>query len=108
MVSFSGQVLPRRMRFLPDDAERRLMTLHKFRSLSGLLCLSAILATSCGNSPKPEAASPAVPETHDAGSPAGPDSGQPNLAVGSDGTTYLSWIETDENGEPALKFSALK
>jgi hypothetical protein len=45
---------------------------------------------------------------HDAASPAGADSAQPNLAAGADGQTYLSWIETTDSGEPALKMAIHK
>lgn len=38
-------------------------------------------------------------------SPAGPSSGQPNLTVGPDGTAYLSWIETTDQGLSVLRFA---
>ncbi len=40
-------------------------------------------------------------------SPAGPDSGEPNLAVAEDGTIYLSWLEFDPAEGHALKFARL-
>ena len=38
-------------------------------------------------------------------SPAGPNSGQPNLTSGPDEKVYLSWLETSEDGVRALKFA---
>ena len=37
--------------------------------------------------------------------PASGESGQPNLAVGSKGDTYLSWIEVDSAGMKSMKFA---
>jgi hypothetical protein len=38
-------------------------------------------------------------------SPAGPNSGQPNLAVSPDGRVYLSWIERVEGNRASLRFA---
>jgi len=40
-------------------------------------------------------------------SPAAPGSGEPNLAVGADGSVYLSWLEPDPSEGHALKFAWL-
>ena len=40
-------------------------------------------------------------------SPAGPGSGEPNLAVGPDERIFLSWIEPAGEGRHALRFAAL-
>jgi hypothetical protein len=82
------------------------MKLHKSRVLvSFILTLLAVL-TSCRQAPP---AAPVSRETlREIPSPAARDSGQPNLAVGPGGEIYLSWIETMESGEPALKFAVRK
>ncbi len=41
-------------------------------------------------------------------SPAGPGSGQPNLAVSSDGRVHLSWIERMGDGRFSLRFATLE
>jgi len=79
------------------------MKQHNFRILPGLLAVAAIVFTSCHQA-KPVAAE----KLQEITSPAGPDSAQPNLAVGPNGQAYLSWIETTESGSPALKFSIRK
>jgi hypothetical protein len=38
--------------------------------------------------------------------PAAPGSGEPNLAAGADGSTYLSWIEPRPDSAHALRFAA--
>src|SRR6266496_5482829 len=38
-------------------------------------------------------------------SPAGVESAEPNLYTGTDGTTYLTWIEKTKNQVPALRFA---
>jgi hypothetical protein len=56
--------------------------------------------------PTPEPSSPARAATADTlRSPAGPGSAEPNLAVGPDGTVYLSWLEPQDSGY-ALRFSS--
>ena len=82
------------------------MKLHKSTVLVGsILTLLAVL-TSCRQTPP---AAPVSAETlREIPSPAARDSGEPNLAVGPSGEIYLSWIETMESGEPALKFAVLK
>src|SRR5438093_2713515 len=42
---------------------------------------------------------------HDVVSPAGKGSGQPNLAVGPGGETYLSWMEINDTGAILLRFA---
>ena len=37
--------------------------------------------------------------------PAGPDSGEPNLTVGADGGVLLSWIEPTADQRHALKYA---
>jgi hypothetical protein len=41
-------------------------------------------------------------------SPAGPGSGQPNLAVGPDGRVHLSWLEPIDDSQRALRASLLE
>lgn len=65
--------------------------------------LAAIMA--CGNS-TPEADSEQAIQLLP--SPAGPESGQPNLFVDENGTVYLSWIEGVDEAQVALKFSVLQ
>ena len=59
-----------------------------------LILITAVLA----------AAAP-VPSINELKSPAPPDSGQPNLAVGPDGRIFLSWIEPAKPQGYALRFS---
>ncbi len=47
----------------------------------------------------------AYPQIRELPSPAGPGSGQPNLAVAADGRAYLSWIEPLGDERFALRFS---
>ena len=64
--------------------------------------LAAIGAMGCGNKqPLP------VNSVREIMSPAGPGSGQGNLATGPNSDTYLSWMET-EGDSPVLKFAAMK
>jgi hypothetical protein len=58
------------------------------------LIITAVLAS----------AAPA-PSVNELKSPAPPDSGQPNLAVGADGRVFLSWIEASEPKGDVLRFS---
>jgi hypothetical protein len=48
------------------------------------------------------------PVAHEIESPAGPQSGEPNLFATSDGRTYLSWIEKISDTRHALRFSIRK
>ena len=50
-------------------------------------------------------ADPACAQLRELPSPAGPGSGQPNLAVAADGRVYLSWIERLDDSRSALRFS---
>ena len=73
--------------------------------LVSLMVTAAVVLTSCGRQAEPVSTGSwrKIP------TPAGPDSGQPNLSAGPAGETYLSWIETDEEtGLPALKFAVRK
>jgi BNR repeat-like domain len=75
------------------------------------LSVALLACTSCGTNKPPEQPQDKSISTaglRDAASPAGADSAQPNLATGADGQTYLSWIETTDSGEPALKMSIRK
>jgi hypothetical protein len=82
------------------------MKLHKPTVLLSLIVTLPVALTSCRQTP------PAAPVSamtlRGISSPAPRDSGQPNLAVGPAGEIYLSWIETTDSGEPALKFAARK
>jgi len=46
-----------------------------------------------------------VARLHEIASPAGGGSAQANLTTGPGGETYLSWMETNDAGWPALKFA---
>jgi len=79
------------------------------RCLFCSLCLTlatGLVLASC-NHAKPVVVAPAD-SVSEITSPAGADSAQPNLAIGPAGETYLSWIETTDSGEPALKFAVRK
>src|SRR5882724_7976805 len=79
---------------------------RNYKIVSGMFVSAAIALTSC-NRIQPTKSMPAE-TVREIASPAGPDSGQPNLTVGPDGATYLSWIETAEDGSPELKFAIRK
>ncbi len=64
--------------------------------MSRLLILAALL-TACAETPA---------EFTEIESPAGPGSGEPSLFVANDGTTFLSWVESSDEGH-ALRFSTL-
>ncbi|MFN0123573.1 MAG: sialidase family protein, partial [Blastocatellia bacterium] len=51
---------------------------------------------------------PGLAQVRELPSPAGPGSGQPNLAVTPDGRVHLSWIERLGEGRFALRFSTLE
>jgi hypothetical protein len=86
------------------------MKLHKSTVLLSLIVTLPGVLTGCRQTPP--AAPVSVPVSlqtlREIPSPAARDSGQPNLAVGPGGEIYLSWIETTESGEPALKFAVRK
>ncbi len=51
---------------------------------------------------------PALPAPTEIPSPAGPQSGEPNLFAASEGTVYLTWFEQDADGPGhALRFATL-
>jgi hypothetical protein len=51
---------------------------------------------------------PAFAQVRELTSPAGPGSGQPNLAVSPDGRVHLSWIERVGEGRFSLRFATLE
>jgi hypothetical protein len=71
----------------------------------GLLSFAVGALTSCSRTDTKPVAAAVIKELV---SPAGPNSAQPNLAVGPNGETFLSWIETGDDGVPALKFAEMK
>lgn len=73
------------------------------RYLAGWIILACGVAA-CSPARAPE--TPAFTLTPLA-SPAAPGSGEPNLAVGADGSVYLSWLEPDPSEGHALKFAWL-
>jgi len=80
----------------------------KLRKSTVLLSLIAALSLlGCRQTPPaaPVLARVSVQTPREIPSPAPRDSGQPDLAVGPNGEIYLSWIETLESGDPALKFA---
>jgi BNR repeat-like domain len=82
------------------------MRLHNSAVLVCLMVAVSALLTSCRQTPPPPpAATVSAATLREIPSPAARDSGQPNVAVGPGGEIYLSWIETTESGEPALKFA---
>src|SRR5687768_2291325 len=58
-----------------------------------------------GCAPQEDAHGPLVIDTM--ASPAGPGSGEPNLASAPDGRIYLSWLEPVDDSTHALRFSTL-
>src|ERR1700738_3618054 len=86
------------------------MKFHKSAVLVRLLVALSIGLVGCRQAPPAGPAStPVSAQTHrEIPSPAPRDSGQPNLAVGPGGEIYLSWIETLDSGDPALKFAVRK
>lgn len=83
------------------------MKLRKSPALLGLIPALYLVLVGCRQTPPaaPAAAPVPVQALREIPSPAARDSGQPNLAVGPGGEIYLSWIETLDSGEPALKFA---
>jgi hypothetical protein len=51
---------------------------------------------------------PSFAQVRELSSPAGPGSGQPNMAASADGRVYLSWIERLGEGRFSLRFSTLE
>src|ERR1700676_515585 len=86
------------------------MKFHKSRVLISLIVTLPLILTSCRQTPPgaPASALVSTETLREIPSPAPRDSGQPNLAVGPAGEIYLSWIETTDSGEPALKFAVRK
>ena len=80
------------------------MKLPSSAALVSLIVTAAVVLTSCRRRAEPTPGE----SLREITSPAGPDSGQPNLATGPAGETYLSWIETTETGSPALRFAVRK
>lgn len=73
---------------------------HRFCALLAIVCLLPAVATAADGGAFPWEEVEAVP------SPAGPDSGQPHLAVSPHGTVVLSWLEPAGDGQ-ALRYSRL-
>jgi hypothetical protein len=73
----------------------------ELRILRATLGLGAILACAA-ESPN---AAPAVESLTMLESPAGPNSGEPNLALDSQGRVHLSWLERDGDSTVALKLA---
>ncbi len=63
------------------------------------LLFTFLFVFGCSSAPEP------LPQPREITSPASPSSGQPNLATGPDGSVYLSWLETLDTGESALKIA---
>jgi hypothetical protein len=68
------------------------------------LLLPALLGTGCAETAG-EARGPG--SVSEISSPAGPGSGEPNLAAGPDGRVYMSWLEPAANSTHALRFAVL-
>jgi hypothetical protein len=84
------------------------MRLPQCKVRVGVLVAAVAALLGCQHdTPAPATTAPAQ-SLREIPSPAGAKSGQPNLAVGPAGETYLSWIETTETGNPALKFAVRK
>ncbi|HVR69669.1 MAG TPA: sialidase family protein [Vicinamibacteria bacterium] len=70
-------------------------------ALAGLVLLAA-----CGGAARQEPAAAVEPgRVRELATPAAPGSGEPNLAAGPDGSTYLSWIEPLPDSTHALRFA---
>jgi hypothetical protein len=74
-----------------------MMKLNRKGAAAALLLLSSLALSGRGQE--------APAQARKLPTPAGPASGQPNLAVGRDGAVYLSWIERLPDQKFALKFS---
>jgi hypothetical protein len=83
------------------------MKLRNSTPLLSLIVTLLFVLTGCRQTPPaaPVSAPATVKTPREIPSPAPRDSGQPNLAVGPAGEIYLSWIETLDSGDPALKFA---
>ena len=68
-------------------------------------CLPLVLLSACTPSAGDDVALTAIDTL---ASPAAAGSGEPNLAVGLDGTIYLSWLEPAGDSAHALRFATLR
>jgi hypothetical protein len=72
-----------------------------YGKLSSVLCVAVIcLASSCGGGDVLRSIREVTPAVMG-------ESSEPNLAVGPNGETYLSWIELSSTGSKSLKFATL-
>jgi hypothetical protein len=68
-------------------------------------CFSSILMVGCSQS---DYDSVALAPIDTLAAPAAAGSGEPNLAVGSDGTIYLTWLEPSGDSAHTLRFATLR
>jgi hypothetical protein len=73
------------------------------------LVLPLLLASCSANTPEPKADTPkptgTLNSTTEINTPAGANSGEPNLHTSASGKTYLTWIERNDSGQASVKFS---
>ncbi|MCH9032777.1 MAG: exo-alpha-sialidase, partial [candidate division Zixibacteria bacterium] len=69
---------------------------------SPIAFMISFLAGACSTMEKSDARKSNITEID---SPAQPGSAEPNLTQGDDGKIYLSWVEKQDDGSQALKFS---
>ena len=104
--------MPRRRKVLHTLTHRESSSVKPQTDLPGAITLIALtvamLTTACshGGRTSTQPPEPSAP-IRELASPAGPHSAQANLTTGPDGAIYLSWIEMQESGTPALKFAVL-
>ena len=75
------------------------------RLAAHLGCLPLVVLSACTPSAGDDVALTSIDTLT---SPAAAGSGEPNLAVGSDGTIYLSWLEPSGDSAHALRFATLR
>jgi hypothetical protein len=78
--------------------------LNRLRIVSAGSLLGALVLGACESAP-PDAA-PTVGTIDTLPSPAGPRSGEPNVAAGPDGRVWMSWLEAADDSLTSLKVAA--
>ena len=72
-----------------------------------LLAWGVVLAAIAACAPGRDGAAAAIADIDSLPSPAGPGSGEPNLATAADGRVYLTWLEPAADSAHALRVAAL-
>lgn len=73
---------------------------------AGVVAACALVAQGCAD--ESDAAASRVGEVTELATPAGAGSGEPNLAVSSDGAVYMSWLEPAGDSAHELRFARLE